>query len=487
MYQNRFTEPVAATLVLLALTARLSGGVDGIHIGASGELAACCYTNTIGQYVCENLTEADCEAQLPAHLPRLWQPGEQCGLAAQFCPHPGCLEATGSCYQNHATPGCEDTQCCDSVCTQDDFCCFVEWDSACSVFADALCPCGNGAPDPGETCDDGNTVSGDGCFACQVEISPEVCPVEFGTSFHFQGQLVLSGVPVNNSCEFQISLWDAEIGGDTVGPQQQVSTTVIGGRFVINLDFGPRAFDGGPRWLDVVVQCTGDAQPANLSPRTPVLPSPYSLVSSDSCASRNSWSVTGNVNTIPGVNFVGTLDAQPLELRGVGVGINRSNPTHPLHVGTGPSNGNGAHVTAGGVWTNGSDRATKTDFAPIDSRAILRKLAGLPVTSWRYQGEPEHIRHIGPMAQDFHSTFGLGEDGRYIGTLDADGVAFSAIQALHAELSAADHRIEELEGRVERLEAARGFSTLSLSGVPLAICFVAGCFHFIRVRREVQR
>ena len=33
--------------------------------------------------------------------------------------------------------------------------------------------CGNGAVDPGETCDDGNTTDGDGCSAtCQTEVAP---------------------------------------------------------------------------------------------------------------------------------------------------------------------------------------------------------------------------------------------------------------------------------------------------------------------------
>ena len=36
-----------------------------------------------------------------------------------------------------------------------------------------LCCCGNGAVEPGETCDDGNHVDGDGCdFACQLEVPP---------------------------------------------------------------------------------------------------------------------------------------------------------------------------------------------------------------------------------------------------------------------------------------------------------------------------
>ena len=35
------------------------------------------------------------------------------------------------------------------------------------------------------------------------------------------------------------------------------------------------------------------------------------------------------------------------------------------------------------------------------------------------------IRHVGPMAQDFHSTFGLGHDELRITTMDADGILFA--------------------------------------------------------------
>ena len=62
-----------------------------------------------------------------------------------------------------------------------------------------------------------------------------------------------------------------------------------------------------------------------------------------------------------------------------------------LEVGTDATNGNAAHVTAGGVWTNGSDRNSKQDFEQVDRREILERVAGLPVTQWRYKGEPESV------------------------------------------------------------------------------------------------
>ena len=41
---------------------------------------------------------------------------------------------------------------------------------------------------------------------------------------------------------------------------------------------------------------------------------------------------------------------------------------------------------------------------------------------------------MGPMAQDSHAAFGLGDSDRRIVTVDADGVALAAIQGLNAKL-----------------------------------------------------
>lgn len=130
----------------------------------------------------------------------------------------------------------------------------------------------------------------------------------------------------------------------------------------------------------------------------------------------------------------------------------REGLAYPLQIGTDATNGNGAYLTIGGVWTNGSDRNAKTDFTAVDPREVLAKLEQLPVSTWRYKGEPEQIRHLGPVAQDFYQAFGLGDSDTHIGTLDAEGVALAAIKGLKLELDRKDARIEELENRLTKLE-----------------------------------
>jgi hypothetical protein len=78
-----------------------------------------------------------------------------------------------------------------------------------------------------------------------------------------------------------------------------------------------------------------------------------------------------------------------------------------------------------------SDFNLKEAFETADPGLILQRLSKLPVQTWNYKWDDPSIRHIGPMAQDFAAAFGVGEDEKHICPVDAQGVAFAAIQALH--------------------------------------------------------
>jgi len=96
-----------------------------------------------------------------------------------------------------------------------------------------------------------------------------------------------------------------------------------------------------------------------------------------------------------------------------------------------------------------SDRNAKTEFKPVDNRAVLEKLAALPLTTWSYTNNPS-IRHLGPVAQDFAAAFAVGEDDKHIATVDADGVALAAIQGLNQKL---EERLHEKDSEIANLRA----------------------------------
>jgi hypothetical protein len=93
----------------------------------------------------------------------------------------------------------------------------------------------------------------------------------------------------------------------------------------------------------------------------------------------------------------------------------------------------------------------KQDLVPLDGAAVLDKLAAMPVYAWSPKGGNSHVRHYGPMAQDFMAAFGLGDDDKMIGMQDADGVALAAIQGLNAKL---ESKIEEQAREIAELRRA---------------------------------
>jgi hypothetical protein len=115
----------------------------------------------------------------------------------------------------------------------------------------------------------------------------------------------------------------------------------------------------------------------------------------------------------------------------------------------------GAFLAAGsGSWTSMSDRNAKEHFSAADAHTILEKVVALPVQTWNYKSQGSRIRHIGPMAQDFKTAFGVGESDTGITTVDADGVALAAIQGLNQKLEKTRAENAVLRLRLEELEQA---------------------------------
>ncbi|HEX5910626.1 MAG TPA: tail fiber domain-containing protein, partial [Thermoleophilaceae bacterium] len=132
----------------------------------------------------------------------------------------------------------------------------------------------------------------------------------------------------------------------------------------------------------------------------------------------------------------------------------------------------GVTLTAGGSsWSVVSDRNRKESFLAVDGEDVLARIRSIPVTTWRYRDEEDRgVRHIGPMAQDWHRAFGFSGDPLTINMSDLDGVNFAAVQALEqrtaqlggrvaeverlsAEVAALRDENAELRARLERIEA----------------------------------
>ena len=90
------------------------------------------------------------------------------------------------------------------------------------------------------------------------------------------------------------------------------------------------------------------------------------------------------------------------------------------------------NLTVNGVVSELSSRDSKTNIVPIEPSIMLAKVMSVPISEWSYI-DGDNIRHIGPMAHDFHNTFNLGSSDKTISTMDTGGVALAAIQAVKTE------------------------------------------------------
>jgi hypothetical protein len=115
-----------------------------------------------------------------------------------------------------------------------------------------------------------------------------------------------------------------------------------------------------------------------------------------------------------------------------------------------------AVIVENATFSNGSDRHSKQDFASVNPSKILEKVVQLPISEWSYKADPT-TRHIGPMAQDFYSTFQIGTDDKHIAPIDEGGVAFAAIQALNAKVEERESQmqllIKQQQSQIEALRA----------------------------------
>jgi hypothetical protein len=233
-------------------------------------------------------------------------------------------------------------------------------------------------------------------------------------AFTYQGRLDDGANPASGIYDLRFAIYDAAGGGTQQGNTlTNTATAVSNGLFTVTLDFGTGVFDGGLRWLEIGVRTNG-------------------------VGGINLWDIAagGNNNVLnffygPASNDRMTLD----------------------------TNGN---LFIDGTLNPPSDRNVKQDFAPVDAIAVLEKVAALPVQTWAYKHSTD-TRHLGPVAQDFHATFGLGASDTSIASVDADGVALAAIQGLNEKLEARNSKSEariqqletenlELKARLEKLE-----------------------------------
>lgn len=161
-------------------------------------------------------------------------------------------------------------------------------------------------------------------------------------------------------------------------------------------------------------------------------------VDSDNDSTNASFSVSkdGNPNT---VIFVAREDNL--------AGFHRQTPSFPLHVGTDATNGNGAHVTAAGVWTNGSSRTNKENIRSLSAEDAMQALVGLEPVRYTGKSSPDGEEYIGFIAEDVPELVAMN-DRKGLASMDVVAVLTKVVQQQ-------EKTIDQLAARIAELEAAR--------------------------------
>ena len=164
-------------------------------------------------------------------------------------------------------------------------------------------------------------------FALALLLMPLAAPAAVPTAFTYQGQLLVSGAPVTGTYDVTFRLWDSASGGTQIsGDLPFAGLSVTQGLFSVDLDFGPGAFDGSSRGLEVIVRGPGDGSPTTLAPRQAITSAPYAIYSA-------------------GANGAGGGGSNPWLASGLGIYYTGGN----VGVGTSPISNTLMAVNAGGA------------------------------------------------------------------------------------------------------------------------------------------
>jgi hypothetical protein len=104
-----------------------------------------------------------------------------------------------------------------------------------------------------------------------------------------------------------------------------------------------------------------------------------------------------------------------------------ANPIHPLQLQS------GAHVTAGGVWTDASSREYKQDIVPLAADAALAALGQLTPVTFAYRADPAE-RHVGFVAEDVPALVATA-DRKGLSPMDVVAVLARVVQEQQAALA----------------------------------------------------
>jgi len=126
-----------------------------------------------------------------------------------------------------------------------------------------------------------------------------------GTAFTYNGRLNDSGSPANGIYDLRFTLCDAVTNGNSIGVLTNTASGITNGLFAVTLDFGG-VFNGTSYWLELAARTNGGTSFSILSPRQPMLPTPYAIYSATagSAATATTATTASSASSVAAANIV---------------------------------------------------------------------------------------------------------------------------------------------------------------------------------------
>lgn len=118
------------------------------------------------------------------------------------------------------------------------------------------------------------------------------------------------------------------------------------------------------------------------------------------------------------------------------VGLGRT-PAHPLH------HSSGAHLTAGGVWTNASSRSLKKEIRELDADEALAAIDALKPVTYRYKRD-DGERYVGFIAEDVPELVAQS-DRESLSPMDMVALLTKVVQEQGKSIRELHQRLEDIQ------------------------------------------
>ncbi len=118
----------------------------------------------------------------------------------------------------------------------------------------------------------------------------------------------------------------------------------------------------------------------------------------------------------------------------VGIGTEFLTPSHPLEMIS------GAHVTAGGVWTNASSRMLKENIAALDGAEAISALNALEPVRYNYKNQKDE-NYLGFIAEDVPEIVAQ-KDRKSLSPMDVVALLTKVVQEQQKQINALQSRLD---------------------------------------------